>query len=508
MYQDTPILPRPAAPPDVVPPLPGAGSRSGADTAARGRARGLDALIGRLRLRERLSRAMLGHLVIVACAVAVAAAGVLAGWLNLRLRLGIDDRDRFLLFVALAGAALFCVLRLGLAGEIDRLRPRHRAFARDLQALALTAAGFLALIYLARLGELFPRGWILSWLALAVLAVGGVRFGLVGLAAPALERLTRHRVALIGAPELLEGARRLLQAEGETELVASVAARAGDGFERALLELRDRATVTAADEIVLCLPLAREDLVARAVERLLPVPAAVSLCLDRTGLELATHGLGGTGGLPRMVLLDRPVRNWGRIVKGLVDRVGAAVLLLLLSPVFAAIACAIRLDSPGPVLFRQWRYGCGRRPFLTLKFRSMYVDRCDAADAPIRQATRADPRVTRVGRFLRRTSLDELPQLVNVLRGEMSLVGPRPHPIHMDDGYAEQIAPYLARHRVKPGMTGWAQVNGCRGETPVLEAMRCRIEHDLYYVRNWSLWLDLWILLLTPWSVMKRNNAW
>ena len=172
------------------------------------------------------------------------------------------------------------------------------------------------------------------------------------------------------------------------------------------------------------------------------------------------------------------------------------------------IALAIKLDSPGPVLFRQKRRGAKDRPFDLLKFRSMYVDQSDPLG---RQLTRAgDPRVTRVGRFLRRTSLDELPQLINVLRGEMSLVGPRPHPLSAKAGgipYRETVENYLVRQRVKPGITGWAQVNGWRGPTDTVEQLRQRVAHDLYYVENWSLNLDLIILLRTVAALLKPPST-
>ncbi len=204
----------------------------------------------------------------------------------------------------------------------------------------------------------------------------------------------------------------------------------------------------------------------------------------------------------------RPPDAWWRLAKGLTDRPLAALLLLLLSPLLLAIAAAIRLTSPGPVLYRQLRRGFGGEPFPILKFRTMRADLCDAPDAAaVRQATREDPRVTRVGRVLRRTSLDELPQLLNVLRGEMSLVGPRPHALAHDERYGRLIDGYLDRHRVKPGITGWAQVNGCRGETRTLGEMRRRVELDLEYVEGWSPWLDLRILLRTALSGFRDPGA-
>jgi putative colanic acid biosynthesis UDP-glucose lipid carrier transferase len=171
--------------------------------------------------------------------------------------------------------------------------------------------------------------------------------------------------------------------------------------------------------------------------------------------------------------------------------------------VIGIIAAAIKLDSPGPVFFRQRRYGFNNDAIVVWKFRTMHHRPDDETVVP--QATRNDPRVTRVGRFLRRTSLDELPQIFNVLTGEMSLVGPRPHAVAHNEQYAKIIDDYLSRHRVKPGITGWAQVNGLRGETDTPEKMRLRVQHDLYYIDNWSFLFDLKILALTPFAAINRN---
>jgi lipopolysaccharide/colanic/teichoic acid biosynthesis glycosyltransferase len=172
------------------------------------------------------------------------------------------------------------------------------------------------------------------------------------------------------------------------------------------------------------------------------------------------------------------------------------------------IAILIRLDSRGPVLFKQKRYGFNNRLITVYKFRTMYTDMTDANAE--RLATRDDPRVTRIGKFLRSTSLDEVPQLINVVLGDMSIVGPRPHAISAKAAgelYEEVVAEYAARHRVKPGITGWAQVNGWRGETDTVEKIRERVKCDLFYIDNWSLWLDIKILLMTAYAVLKRENA-
>ena len=183
----------------------------------------------------------------------------------------------------------------------------------------------------------------------------------------------------------------------------------------------------------------------------------------------------------------------------------AALLLILLLPVFAIIALAIKLDSQGPVFFRQKRYGFNNNPITVFKFRTMFTGPAEESSVP--QARRNDPRVTRLGALLRRSSLDELPQLFNVLRGEMSLVGPRPHAVAHNEQYAKVIDDYLSRHRVKPGITGWAQINGLRGETDTPDKMRRRVQYDLYYIDNWSLFFDLKILLLTPFVGFVNRNA-
>jgi exopolysaccharide biosynthesis polyprenyl glycosylphosphotransferase len=207
-------------------------------------------------------------------------------------------------------------------------------------------------------------------------------------------------------------------------------------------------------------------------------------------------------------LYDKPIADWGTVAKWLFDKTLGILALAMFAPVMVAIAVAIKLDSRGPVLFRQKRYGFNNELIEICKFRSMYTDRCDAnAD---RLVTKADDRVTRVGRFLRKTSLDELPQLLNVIKGELSLVGPRPHALSAkaaDRLYGEVVAGYFARHKVKPGITGWAQINGWRGETDTPEKIQRRVDHDIYYIENWSVLLDLYILLCTPLSLLRAENA-
>jgi putative colanic acid biosynthesis UDP-glucose lipid carrier transferase len=204
------------------------------------------------------------------------------------------------------------------------------------------------------------------------------------------------------------------------------------------------------------------------------------------------------------IVYDTPFRGWRRALKRVEDLLLGSVFLLLFAPLMLVIALAIKLTSRGPVLFRQRRHGEDGVEFNVLKFRSMKVMENGAT---VVQAQRRDPRVTPVGAFLRRTSLDELPQFLNVVGGTMSLVGPRPHAIAHNELYRTKILEYMRRHKVKPGITGWAQVNGLRGETDTLEKMVARVEHDLHYIRSWSLWLDIKIVFLTVFGRKVRQNA-
>jgi exopolysaccharide biosynthesis polyprenyl glycosylphosphotransferase len=215
------------------------------------------------------------------------------------------------------------------------------------------------------------------------------------------------------------------------------------------------------------------------------------------------------GDVPVIDIFDKPIADWDVFVKAAFDKIVGALCLIALSPVMLAVALAVKLDSRGPALFKQSRYGFNNEKIEVYKFRSMYVDQLDAAAR--RLVTRNDPRVTRVGRFIRRTSLDELPQLFNVVfKGDLSLVGPRPHAMHAraaDHLYDDVVDGYFARHRVKPGITGWAQVNGWRGETDTPEKIQKRVEYDLDYIENWSLLRDIYILALTPFALLKGHNA-
>ncbi len=252
------------------------------------------------------------------------------------------------------------------------------------------------------------------------------------------------------------------------------------------------------DTVIVAIPLAEDRLLVDTLNRLCLVPVDVRLCPDAFGLRLGEVQVSHKGGHTFLNVVDRPLREGRWAIKAIEDRVLGALILALISPVMLAIAIAIKLDSPGPVFFRQKRFGYNNRLIEVWKFRTMFAD---MTDANAEQLTRRDdPRITPLGAFLRRTSLDELPQFLNVIRGEMSIVGPRPHALSAKAGnllYQDAVKYYDARHRVKPGITGWAQVNGWRGETDTVEQIKKRVEHDLYYIDHWSILLDLRIILRT-----------
>jgi putative colanic acid biosynthesis UDP-glucose lipid carrier transferase len=232
--------------------------------------------------------------------------------------------------------------------------------------------------------------------------------------------------------------------------------------------------------------------------------ASVYFVPDLLAFEPMQPRIIDVGGIPVYSVRDTPMLGTNALLKRAIDLLLGIAGLLMLFPVMLAIAAAVRVSSPGPALFKQRRYGLDGEEILVYKFRSMTAS---AGAHAVTQATRQDARVTGVGRLLRRTSLDELPQLLNVLEGNMSVVGPRPHAVAHNEQYRRLIDGYMIRHKVRPGITGWAQVNGWRGETDTVDKMRRRVEHDLEYLRNWSVWLDLKIIVRTVGTVLSARNA-
>ena len=258
------------------------------------------------------------------------------------------------------------------------------------------------------------------------------------------------------------------------------------------------------DLVCLALPMCSTPRLRLVLDALRDTTASVYFVPDPFVTDLIQGSVSSVSGMPVLGVCDSPFSGASGLLKRASDIVLAALILVAIAPLLAAIALAIKLGSRGPAIFRQRRYGLDGEEIIVYKFRSMRVTEDGAV---IRQATRDDDRITPLGAFLRRTSLDELPQFINVLQGRMSIVGPRPHAVAHNELYRKLITGYMQRHKVKPGITGWAQVNGLRGETATLERMRARIKHDLDYVRNWSLRLDLYIIAKTISVVLKGENA-
>jgi putative colanic acid biosynthesis UDP-glucose lipid carrier transferase len=271
-----------------------------------------------------------------------------------------------------------------------------------------------------------------------------------------------------------------------------------------LSDMVDLAKHGKLDYVVICMPMRAENRIVDMVDRLADTTASVYVMPDLFMFDLLRAHWTQVGTLPAVSVYESPFDGFNGWLKRAEDFLLGLAFLAVAALPMAIIAAAIKLTSRGPVFFRQRRYGLNGRIVEVLKFRTMKVME-DGEDVP--QARRDDARVTPVGHFLRNLSLDELPQLLNVLAGDMSLVGPRPHAVAHNEAYRGQIHGYMLRHKVKPGITGWAQINGWRGETESLSKMKARIDHDLEYVRNWSLWLDLKILVRTVAVVLSRKNA-
>ena len=413
--------------------------------------------------------------------------------------------------------------------RFDRLPRMTFQLPRLLAGWTITIGGVLAVLFALKSADLLSRLWVASWLVTGAAGFVAARI----LTKRALRRAQargrlRHKIVLVGEPALVRAcAMRLNTLRPEIRISATLLldplddARRGAGAAdaapllaqdarplRSLADLPAAVRAAGADQVVLALPLERTGLIRELVQRLKHLPLEVGLFPQGQGTGLPLFGLTQLGDAPLLRLMERPLDGWRYVMKGLEDRVLAAFLLALTAPLLLLLAALVKASSPGPVFYRQPRHGFDREPIAVLKFRTMFTELCDAPDAPVvRQVTARDPRVTPLGRFLRRTSLDELPQLVNVLLGEMSLVGPRPHAVQHDDYYSELIDDYLARHRVKPGMTGWAQIHGLRGPTRTLDAMRRRIELDLHYIDNWSLLMDVRILWRTVFVGFRNGDA-
>ncbi len=428
-------------------------------------------------------------------------------------RYGVGPLPPHYWLITFVAGFLFTQLSFALAAyNPAQLRERAPHHGRLVIAWSLTMLGVVSIIYFGKYADELSRLWILLWSASGLSLLLVQRFSLHA----AFSRLAASarfatNVVVLGTPRVTERLARRLAADREHQfsIVGVVTAhwsRFGtEDVVEAANEILSIARAVRVDEIIIIASRPAKRAIAAILERLAPLAATVRVC--RAGaLDLDSDGpVTMLAGIPMAGVEHRPLSKVAQGVKRALDLTLTCLMLAVLFPLFIGIAAAIKLDSPGPVLFRQTRYGFNGNRIQVYKFRSMRADRC--SDDGAEQARRNDLRLTRVGRFIRRTSLDELPQLFNVLRGDMSLVGPRPHPVGLDERFAGIVDGYLARHRVLPGITGWAQVSGLRGETSTVERMQLRVKYDLEYIENWSAFLDIRILLKTAFVFLFDRNA-
>lgn len=420
-------------------------------------------------------------------------------------------------------AALLAVIVFHVVAEITGLYRNWRGVSLERELLCAAITWFFTLPALVTLGYFVDHGRIVSRETVLVWAGMGFLLLLVSRSAVrwVLNRLrasgyNTHYYAVVGINEL---AFRLVESlENSPDLGLKLygfyddrpESRTGPVPEEIgqklgnIEELVEHARQRRVDMIYITFPMRAEDRIRKILAQLSDTTASVYIVPDFFVFQLLHSRWTNIGGLPVVSIYENPFYGIDGFVKRAMDVVLASIFLVLLSPLMVAIAIAIKLTSPGPVFFRQRRYGLDGREIRVWKFRTMTV--CEDGQQ-VTQARRGDPRVTRIGAFLRRTSLDELPQLFNALKGDMSLVGPRPHATAHNEEYRRLIDGYMLRHKVRPGMTGLAQVHGCRGETETVDKMAKRVEWDLRYIREWSLWMDIKILLQTFWVVLRGQNA-
>ncbi len=428
------------------------------------------------------------------------------------------DLEYLLYFLLTVSSTIITIFLFARSGVYDILDFKRIGILRTVKGLVMVILLLIACLFILRVSDNVSRLWLATWSITSVIALCGSRL-LTASAAQRFRqngRLTRN-VAIVGASEVGQRlATKLMEERLSVRVVGifderrSRLVKSGNGSTTVhnLAALYELLCNGGVDEVVIAIPPCAPRRVLELSQRFHPFAVSLRVVAPEGYENFQVLDSCRYGDIGTFRVMGKPLDEVAVLIKRIEDVVITFICLLVALPLMLVIALSIKLDSRGPVLFRQKRLGANNLPFNLLKFRSMYVEQTDPLG---HQLTRpGDPRITRVGRFLRMTSIDELPQLINVLRGEMSLVGPRPHPLAASAAgisYARAISEYPIRHRVKPGITGWAQVNGWRGETTTIEQIRQRVEHDLYYIENWSLTLDLAILGRTVFAVLSRANA-
>lgn len=463
-------------------------------------------------LREGRSVISSQHLPVLASGLEfllVAVVVLAAGYVYHDVFVGWFPHAELYIVAALSLAALF-VGASGFAWDysVNHLNDARAQIGRTLRRWNWAFALFVVALFMTQATEDYSRGSLVAQYAAGLL--GAVAFRLLLTRFVAAGRasgfLGGKRLLLVGTHDLVSAMLRRLRRESSAAEVVGVLIipRGEGGMAQVLTRAPEMARSSAPDDIVICMPWSDSWEIEALRDGFATVPSTVHLAPELESSWMHDPETARVGSMRTLKLARAPMSLRNRVLKRAFDMALASALLVAAAPVFLAIAVAIKLDSDGPVLFRQRRCGFNQKTFRVFKFRSMTT--LDDG-ARIEQAQRGDSRVTRVGAFLRSTNLDELPQLLNVFLGQMSLVGPRPHALAHDSEYGERIRIYANRHKVKPGITGWAQVHGFRGATERLEHMRRRVEHDLHYIEHWSLMLDIKILILTLASPSSYRNA-
>ncbi len=416
----------------------------------------------------------------------------------------IDSNGHFLI-VVIAVALFYMIARQ--RGQYDQQMDFR--FTSQMSTLiyvcALTLASAFSVVFFLKIQTDFSRVWVLLWMGILFASLAAGRALLSGYAEALMRNgMLRRSVALVGSGKQFMAAKAALQQEanhfslvGTCNLSAPNALSSFDSvrFAQEIGQFIKEAQEKHVDGVIIALPSSMGLELDKIITQVQILPVDVQVVPDFGVANISARHVQRIGDASVVTAVSKPITEWGAFLKMIEDYVIGAACLMLALPAMVIIALAIKLDSAGPVFFRQRRHGYNHRVIEVLKFRTMRV--LEDGDT-VKQATKNDSRITRVGAFLRRTSLDELPQFWNVIRGEMSVVGPRPHALAHNTYYGKLIEKYANRHRVKPGITGWAQVHGLRGETTDADMMAKRVHYDLEYIENWSIWLDLKIVIMTP----------
>ena len=404
--------------------------------------------------------------------------------------------------------------------EVQTFRGQLRQMTRLISSWAFVFLLFIGVSFFAKLGGEVSRLWLSGFFFVGLAALIAERLFLRTLVRGwARQGRLDRRTIIVGSDENGEKLIEALKNQDDSDIAIlgvfddrsddrALDTCAGSPKLGKVDDIVEFARRTRVDLVLFALPISAETRILEMLKKLWVLPVDIRLSAHTNKLRFRPRSYSYLGDVPTLDVFEAPITDWDLVMKWLFDHVVGAIVLLLASPVMALVALAIKLDSPGPVLFRQKRFGFNNERIDVFKFRSLYHHHADPLAS--RVVTRNDSRVTRVGRFIRKTSLDELPQLFNVVfKSNLSLVGPRPHAVQsklQTRLFDEAVDGYFARHRVKPGITGWAQINGWRGEVDSEEKIQKRVEFDLSYIENWSVLFDLYILLKTPLALLTKNE--